>query len=77
MNTGWIEIILGIAGIGLGVAGKLARSSMVIALGLIFMGVAHVVSEQWSRFLGDAGALLILLGLGMSVAVAIHQWRRK
>ncbi|HBQ94003.1 MAG: hypothetical protein M1294_07980 [Firmicutes bacterium] len=77
MNAGWLEVILGVVGIGLGAAGKMARSSMVIALGLIFMGVANIVAQGWSRFLGDAGALLILLGLGMSIAVAIHQWRKK
>ncbi len=77
MTIGWLEIVVGIVGIGLGVAGKMARPSMVIAVGLIFMGIANMVARGWARFLGDAGALMILLGLGMSIAMAIHQWRRK
>ncbi|OLZ10533.1 hypothetical protein [Sulfobacillus thermosulfidooxidans] len=77
MNAGWLEVIVGVIGVGLGAAGKMARSSVVIAVGLILMGIAHIVSATWSHFLGDIGAFLILLGLGMSIAMVIRQWRKK
>ncbi|WP_053960951.1 hypothetical protein [Sulfobacillus thermosulfidooxidans] len=77
MNPGWLEVIVGIIGVALGAAGKMARSSVVIALGLILMGIAHIVSATWAHFLGDVGAFLILLGLGMSIAMLLRQWRKK
>ncbi len=76
MILGWVEVIIGVMGIGLGMAQKMARSSVVIAVGLIIMGLSRLIGAQ-AAFLSDIGAFLILLGLGMSIAVAIHQWRKK
>ncbi len=77
MNAGWFEVIVGAIGIGLGVAGKLARSSVVIAVGLVLLGLERILTVSWHVAVGDAGALLILFGLGMSIALLLKQRRRK
>jgi len=65
---GWLEIVLGGVGLGLGIARLTNRSSAVIALGLIIVGVAHMVPKHIDPMLSDVGGLILLFGLGMTLS---------
>ncbi len=77
MIEGWFELIVGVIGIGLGVAGKMARSSMVIALGLVGIGLGHILTVSWHKAVGNIGALVVLFGIGMAIALYMRQRRAK
>lgn len=68
MWFGLLELLVGIVGISLGMARKTNRSSMVIALGLMAMGVAHLAAGRTRVYVTDAGAVVLLFGLGMTLS---------
>ena len=74
---GWLEIVLGAAGLVLGVIGKSNRSSVVISIGLIVMGVSHLVAKNYQATLSDVGGLILLFGLGMMIALARQNRAKK
>jgi hypothetical protein len=77
MILGWVEVVVGVIGVGLGFAGKMARSSVVIAIGLLGMGLGRILTVAWHAILGDIGALIVLFGIGMSIALYLRQRRSK
>jgi CHASE2 domain-containing sensor protein len=71
MNTvlfGWVELAIGIAGIVLGMMGKMSRASVIISVGLLLFGISHFLSKHLYGFVNDAGALVVLFGIGMSIS---------
>lgn len=64
----WVEIGLGAVGLGLGIARLTNRSSGVIAIGLMVVGVAHFFSKHSQATVSDIGGLILLFGLGMTLS---------
>ncbi len=74
---GWLEIVLGAVGLVLGVIGKSNRSSVVISIGLLVMGVSHLVAKNYQGTISDVGGLILLFGLGMMIAFARQNRAKK
>lgn len=65
---GWMELILGAVGLILGMLRKINRSSSVISLGLVVVGVSNMAHGRVAGVLTDIGGLILLFGLGMSIS---------
>lgn len=70
---GVVEIAIGVIGLVLGAVQRSARSTTVIALGLVVMGVSHFIRGHIDTYLADVGALILLFGLGMMVSHLRHR----
>ncbi len=73
VNSLWfgiVEMLLGAAGLALGLTGRMNRGPTIVAVGLIVMGGSHVVPMAHPLLLTDIGGVVVLLGLGMTLAMA-------
>lgn len=69
MAVGIVELIFGAGGLVAGLTQRISRASMIIAVGLLMMGLAHFVSSGYTIYLPDIGGIIVLLGLGMTLGV--------
>lgn len=72
MVFGVVELVAGFGGLILAVRGRLHRASHMIAVGLLLMGLSHLVSGKLAHYLPDVGGFVILAGLGMWIG-----WMRR
>ncbi|PSR20746.1 MAG: hypothetical protein C7B45_13445 [Sulfobacillus acidophilus] len=73
VNSLWfgiVEMVLGVAGLALGLSGRMNRGPTVVAAGLIVMGASHVVPLTHPELLTDIGGVVVLIGLGISLVMA-------
>ncbi len=70
---GIVELVVGVAGIVMGMLRLTNRNSAVISLGLVIMGVGNLLHGHLTTFFVDAGGLVLLFGLGMTLSA----FRRK
>lgn len=61
---GIVEIVLGGLGLAMGRRG-LSRGGYIVAVGLVVMGVSHLIPLANRGILTDVGGIMVLLGLGM------------
>lgn len=72
----WLEILVGVSGIIMGLRGRLTRSSMVLALGILGVGVGHFLPKGPDVLLATASDILLLAGVLMAIWALISQKRR-
>ncbi|MDA8195080.1 MAG: hypothetical protein M0Z53_13975 [Thermaerobacter sp.] len=68
------ELILGLVGLGMGMAKKANRASTLIALGLTLQGGSHFFLPV-AGSIGTAGEVLMLFGVGMMLAPLLRRKR--
>ncbi len=70
MSHAWfgiVEVVIGILGLVLGAFNRSNRLTMVIAAGLLLMGVAHFLHGLALTYVTDIGAVILLVGLVIMV----------
>lgn len=68
MWVAWLEIGLGVAGMAAGIFRRVKKSSSVIALGLLLVGLAHLSSGSLRGPLIDVGGMVLIFGVGMTLS---------
>jgi len=76
MTFGLLELLLGACGLALGFRGRMSRATMVIAAGLMVLGLSHIAHGHMARFLPDIGGAVILVGLGMTLGTMLRGRRQ-
>ncbi len=66
---GILETVVGAAGIVLGLLGRMNRASMLIAAGLLVIGVSRLIPNIQRLYLPEIGGLIIVLGIGMTMGM--------
>lgn len=74
MWVAWLEIGLGVAGMAAGIFRRVKKSSSVIALGLLLVGLAHLGSGSVRGPLTDVGGMVLIFGVGMTLS---ELWRSR
>ncbi len=66
---GLIEVGLGVVGLIFGRLGRLSRGAYLVAVGLVVIGMSHLLPLSNPAIVTDIGGIVVLLGLGMTLGM--------